>query len=560
MNGKLSAVRHANVQAGKGNPREGKLRLKQLMAGLKKFRGPTGKKGPVTIAMLTFLHELLDTQPSSDHVVTWASLITAFHLFCRSCEYLAKLAGGRFDLEAVFLLSTLIFYAEGQMIAFAEVFNSNGTLKADRAQLTFGKTKTGGGEVRTLCALNHPLCAVLALATMVTVVPEKRVLPDHEGRTALFAWGTDSTRNSDGVTYQDMQMLLKQAAAALGTDPTTIATHSIRRGAASAYLMSGLMSYDLAKMWGRWRSEVVREYVEVWETMAQEASLAVVNNVNSAALRPSVDLPSRDSQRRDAEQLWQATVQAVSRSGQGGRLLSRNSHQSVTGLGSLSMVTPAATIDSVDMPHTMCLSMQLNAAARTKQTAKKARGKSSRRSRASEQTEVWIRCATALKDWKLQMANHQVHLAAAKVHVAQLRHNVNKLKTMEAIRIITGLKRTREVLPTESAYGGGQPNYSPNILIDASLSNHLLWTTASLSTQRRNGHRMQANTDDFCVEVEEIWLVCAAQYHQKTESQWAPNITILNYAAVAGTEATSSASDQGNFFIQNEEAELDGTE
>ena len=42
VNGKLSAVRHANVQAGKGNPRDGKLRLKQLMAGLKKFRGPTG--------------------------------------------------------------------------------------------------------------------------------------------------------------------------------------------------------------------------------------------------------------------------------------------------------------------------------------------------------------------------------------------------------------------------------------------------------------------------------------------------------------------------------------
>ena len=62
VNGKLSAVRHANVQAGKGNPRDGKLRLEQLMAGLKKFRGPTGKKGPLTIAMLKLIQQLLESQ------------------------------------------------------------------------------------------------------------------------------------------------------------------------------------------------------------------------------------------------------------------------------------------------------------------------------------------------------------------------------------------------------------------------------------------------------------------------------------------------------------------
>ena len=308
VNGKLSAVRHANVQAGKGNPRDGKLRLKQLMAGLKKFRGPTGKKGPLTIAMLKLIQQLLESQPCADNIVIWASLIVAFHLFCRSCEYLAKLSAGRFDLEAVFLLAALVFYCQGIKIPFSSVLNRDGTLRADQAELTFGKTKTGGGEVRTLSALHHPLCPVMALAKMVTVVPHKRSQPDHKGRTALFAWGAQSTRSSEGVTYHDMQMLLKQAATALGTDPSTIATHSIRRGAASMYLMSGKMTYDFCKLWGRWKSEAVREYVQVWDTMTSEVSLAVVNNVNSATLRVSVDLPSRDSQDKEAERRWQQTV------------------------------------------------------------------------------------------------------------------------------------------------------------------------------------------------------------------------------------------------------------
>ena len=90
-------------------------------------------------------------------------------------------------------------------------------------------------------------------------------------------------------------MLLKQAATAVGTDPSTIATHSIRRGAASMYLMSGKMTYDFCKLWGRWKSEAVREYVQVWDTMTSEVLLAVVSKVNSGTLRVSVDLPSRDS-------------------------------------------------------------------------------------------------------------------------------------------------------------------------------------------------------------------------------------------------------------------------
>ena len=79
VNGKLSAVWHANVQASKANPRDGQLRLKQLMAGLKKVRGPAAKKGPLTIAMLKLIQQLLESQPCTGNILIWASLIVAFH-------------------------------------------------------------------------------------------------------------------------------------------------------------------------------------------------------------------------------------------------------------------------------------------------------------------------------------------------------------------------------------------------------------------------------------------------------------------------------------------------
>ena len=126
---------------------------------------------------------------------------------------------GKFDLESVFLLASLVFYFAGNTISFAEALNSDGSLHANQAQVTFGKTKNGGGEVRTLNALDHLLCPVHALALMVTVVPVKRVAPDEKGRV--------------------VQMIRKQVATALGTDASTIATQSIRRGAATLYLMSG---------------------------------------------------------------------------------------------------------------------------------------------------------------------------------------------------------------------------------------------------------------------------------------------------------------------------------
>ena len=164
--------------------------------------------------MLKLIRQLLGDRNCPDAIVLWAAIITAFHLFARSAEHLAKLSGGKFDLESVCLLAGLVFYFAGNVISFAEALNPDSSLHASQVQVTFGKTKNGGGEVRTLNALDYPLCPVHALALMVTVVLVKKVVPDERGRVPLFGWGTGSTQASDGATYRDdiVQTMLKQVA------------------------------------------------------------------------------------------------------------------------------------------------------------------------------------------------------------------------------------------------------------------------------------------------------------------------------------------------------------
>ena len=49
---------------------------------------------------------------------------------------MAKLSGGKFDLESVFLLASLVFYFAGNIISFAEALNADGSLHANQAQVT----------------------------------------------------------------------------------------------------------------------------------------------------------------------------------------------------------------------------------------------------------------------------------------------------------------------------------------------------------------------------------------------------------------------------------------
>ena len=226
-------------------------------------------------------------------MVMWAAVISAFHLFLRSCEYCAK--GEDFDMDRVFKRCSVAFYKDGKRIY-------SNFMEADQVRVTFAKTKAGGGETRVLHALNHVLCPVRALAVMFERIPS--VSKD----AALYSWAPTSLRKSPGVTYADVAMLLKQAAVALGVDPLKIGTHSLRRGGATAYLMAGA-AYSDVRMYGRWRSDCVREYVECYDDMLLSAGQKVVSGQVRRDLFIKQDMPERVVLRQKAAREWQKIQQ-----------------------------------------------------------------------------------------------------------------------------------------------------------------------------------------------------------------------------------------------------------
>ena len=171
----------------------------------------------------------------------------------RSAEYCAKLSRGRFDMDRVLRVKDVRFYIKGREIKCSNDFN-----KADEARITFGKTKTTeGGEVRGHFATKHACCVVKALAKML----QERDTSD--GDAPLFAWPAGSGMRGEGVRYIDMVDLIKSAATACGLEASEYSSHSQRRGGASAMLLSGAMTMEECRIYGRWRSlSSLKLYIE----------------------------------------------------------------------------------------------------------------------------------------------------------------------------------------------------------------------------------------------------------------------------------------------------------
>ena len=208
-------------------------------------------KRPVTVALLRTTEQMLNYEEDNDHLVMWAAVLTAFHFMMRSSEYLAKLTGGRFDMDKVLRRGDVRFFAGGKQIYRA--FE-----RADEVRIVFGRSKTTeGGEVRPqFRAPGHKLCVVEALAKLCNGLDmSKREEP-------LFAWRADSRRAGEGARYCDMMKLLKVAGEKTGLPKTDMGSHSLRRGGACFYLLAGLTLQEV-KAYGRWAADSsLRLYVE----------------------------------------------------------------------------------------------------------------------------------------------------------------------------------------------------------------------------------------------------------------------------------------------------------
>jgi site-specific DNA-cytosine methylase len=250
VRGKLFGIRHLNIRANLGNPLAGKYRLDQVMRALRKYNGPGEGKRPTSLAMILALERILDYENNPVEQVLLAAALTSWHFMMRSCEYCAKLPKGRFDHDRVLRFKDVKFYHKGRL--------TTNYSTADEVRVTFGKTKTtAGGEVRSHFATQHSCCVVKALAALF----KARGSGDEDA--PLFAWPKGSDKRGEGVRYIDMVELIKSAARYCGLDPSLYSSHSQRRGGASQYLLSGAMTLEECRIFGRWKTlSSLKLYIE----------------------------------------------------------------------------------------------------------------------------------------------------------------------------------------------------------------------------------------------------------------------------------------------------------
>ena len=79
----------------------------------------------------------------------------------------------------------------------------------------------------------------------------------------------------------DMMIMVKSAGVALGEEAKDYGSHSFRRGGATAYMAAGV-PYETVRMFGRWKSDCARSYIDAWAGMMSEAA-SLVNRGHVAA-------------------------------------------------------------------------------------------------------------------------------------------------------------------------------------------------------------------------------------------------------------------------------------
>ena len=256
---KLYAVQHFHKAMRMGDPLKGVPFLRSLLKAVEKFR-PSGnrKKLALSVPMLKVARLMLVNEEEDfedeDDFVTWVALFTMFCFMEPSAEALACLKGGKFDFKRVNKVRNCKFYLLGVLIERVAEYHL-----ADELEMRFDVTKgdqEGLGEVRSVYATGlKDWCLVKDMAKL-------HQMRAHAGPDLpLFMWKRGSTRPGQGVRRNDIASLLKEAAEFCGIPKGRVATHSARRGGATEARRAGA-SMEHIRIFGRWRSDVFRDYVD----------------------------------------------------------------------------------------------------------------------------------------------------------------------------------------------------------------------------------------------------------------------------------------------------------
>ena len=204
-----------------------------------------------------------------EHTSTKAALLTGFWFMLRSIEYLADDAG-IFDPDRSLTWSDITCRKDGRIIPLSRIS------EATEVTITvFSGKNTLETCTRTLHKVpDSECCVVAALANVYkAIVSTSGCYP--AGNRPVFAADPEG---KVPLSRKDISDLLKTAAAACGIPEGRVASHSLRRGACSQYIASGLPDPHVMRF-GRWTSNAYQAYVFGHASALQEALQRAVHLV-----------------------------------------------------------------------------------------------------------------------------------------------------------------------------------------------------------------------------------------------------------------------------------------
>lgn len=275
VEGKLSAVRWAHVQAGLPNPLANAPALRAAMRGLARRNGPPKRKMPVTVEALVEVRRHMDPG-RTEHCLLWTAILTAFLFMLRRREYLAD-GAGVVDYEQVLLLEDITFRRAG----VEHPLHAGG--EPDEVVLRLRKSKTdpdGKGAYR-----NHyrneqeGFCVVRALWRHCREALARGAQPGQA------AFCKPSGRVMRGT---EVAVVLKAAAVQLGMPEAAMSTHSLRHGGATAMYHAGIEESEI-KWLGRWLSDAWMRYVHRTHTRSRGLATRMTAEPTDLLGRPGQD-------------------------------------------------------------------------------------------------------------------------------------------------------------------------------------------------------------------------------------------------------------------------------
>ena len=256
LRSKLSGIRWWHVKQLKGNPLEVMDGVYAWLKDLEKLDGPPEPKLPVPISVLQLLFMLLCLD-TLDHLVKRAALSTGFFLLLRSIEYL-RADGEAFDPSRSVTWGDLQCRVGRKLASFEETAKA---LERKEEMVEIGFTLLSFKNNLETCTRSirviyeSPICTVQALVALYMKVKEVK------GRAPRAEAAVFELSSGEVLTRGELSDLLKAAAAKSGIPEARVASHSLRRGGASAYIASGDCTEEAVMRYGRWTSTAYHDYV-----------------------------------------------------------------------------------------------------------------------------------------------------------------------------------------------------------------------------------------------------------------------------------------------------------